>query len=291
MIVVKLYGGLGNQMFQYAAGRAMAKNRSVYFDPGFLRSNNACAAHFTARRFELGIFPNIRIKFADAFFPRLVNSHHGIFRLLRRLFRQLIKVVHDDQFKTIPGTKQHPGLIYLDGYFQHHFHLNKIRNLLLQDFAFPALNETSLRWAAKISSSENPVSVHVRRGDYLKPAHKSFHGLLPLTYYKEAIQVLDKRLNKPTYFIFSEDHEWCRTAFQFLGDLAIIVQTQDADWADMCLMSKCKHHVIANSSFSWWAAWLNPSDDKVVVAPKNWYINEQENNKTQTLIPKTWIRI
>jgi hypothetical protein len=135
------------------------------------------------------------------------------------------------------------------------------------------------------------ISIHVRRGDYVTLAAASeFHGLMGPDYYKAGAEAILRGKNEtPSFFVFSDDPEWCKENIKLPGEITYIDwNTGKNSFEDMRLMSNCKHHVIANSSFSWWGAWLNPSKEKIVVAPKQWF--NDTSNQTD-IVPESWIRL
>lgn len=279
-------------MFQYAAAKAVAKSNPIYFDLSWMKKNSASNENFTARSFALDIFPEIKKKFINRWASSVLNGQYRSHRLLKRIIFPGLVNVYDNGINQFLDNQNSAGSFYMDGYFQVEKLFKDQRTVLLEDFKFPGFSRQSQYWSEKIRSAANPVSIHVRRGDYLKPNYQSFHGILPLSWYLAAIDKLENSLNGITYFIFSEDKEWCREAFAFLGPRGVLVDTRDDEpWADMALMSRCHHHIIANSSFSWWAAWLNTFPDKIAIAPKNWYNDYLMNEQTFAMMPEEWIRI
>lgn len=173
--------------------------------------------------------------------------------------------------------------IYLDGYWQNQKYFIGIRSLLLSDFTprtpIPA---HALRQLDLIRSS-NSVGVHVRRGDYLN--HPEI-GVLPPSYYQEAISHMEKQLSKPAFFIFSDDIKWCRDNIT-LPHSHVYVDDTTSEIEDLELMKNCRHNIIANSSFSWWGAWLNQNERKIVISPRNWVRNNRNNHKW---VPDEWLQ-
>jgi len=270
MILVKLQGGLGNQMFQYAAAKGLNHNAAIYIDLSFLRKHNQSTPAFTARSFELGIFPNIK--------P---------IGLLKRIFFFKPTTISDDNVTEFlnKGHIAHDNF-YLDGYFQNEKYFINIREELLREFEFPKLTGTALTFAHQITDGHNNVSMHIRRGDYLKAEPLAFHGILPISYYQQAVAIIDEKVLNPHYFVFSDDPEWCEANLSFLENRATIVKNNSKVWEDMYLMSICSHHIIANSSYSWWAAWLNKNKNKIIVTPKQWFVNQHTN-----IVPQGWIKV
>lgn len=295
MIIVRLQGGLGNQMFQYAAGRSLAhhRNTSLKLDDSFLRDRTP-REEFTYRDYELNIFTlNVGIANKEElqpFFAKpsglLDKASHRLRETLQphQVFRQ--RVFHfDEQFFNCKKDT------YLDGYWQSYRYFDPIEQILRNDFQFRAIpNDKNAEILSKLSK-EQSVSVHVRRGDYVK--HKKanlHHGVCPVEYYQSAMQYVADRVKGAHFYFFSDDIEWAR---QNLGHdyqaSYINHNTGDTSFEDMRLMSHCKHNITANSSFSWWGAWLNSNPGKIVVAPKQWF--NDTSRDTSDLTPKNWIRL
>lgn len=286
MILVKLQGGLGNQMFQYATARALARQKKIYFDLSFLKQNPVSTEYFTARKFELAIFSNLRIEKGNHYLIKFLLTKNKLANIFKKyLFNPFFKIesINDDNINKALALKKN-NFLYLDGYFQNPKHLNKIRNELLKDFEFPELPNNLSNLLNEVES-KNSVSIHVRRGDYLKPEINAYHGILPLEYYHKAVLKIAEKVEDPVFYIFSDDIEWCRKHLIYSNIESHFIDNENRQpWMDMNLMSRCKHHIIANSSFSWWSAWLNNQKDKIVIAPLNWY-----NEADTQIIPRQWI--
>jgi hypothetical protein len=289
MILVKLQGGLGNQMFQYAAAKGLAAEKElVFLDYAALEKNNIDTPYFTARKYELGIFDNLQFGQSSPFLTNLCTSRSLLFKGLRKIVKT---AVIKDTADGNPGFGKQPTstYYYLDGFFQSENYFKNIKSQLFAEFSFPALNGRSEMMKNNIISTNNAVGIHVRRGDYLKPAVAAFHGILPLSYYQQARDKIESFITNPHYFVFSDDPEWCKNNFSFLRNAVTFVALDSPDkWEDMYLMSLCKHNIIANSSYSWWAAWLNANVEKVTISPKNWFIN---TNKVNHIVPQNWIQL
>lgn len=293
MIIAELRGGLGNQMFQYACGRSKAiqLKTEIRVDTRTLEQsfgNN----NFTAREFELDIF-KAKIKVANKkelapFSPTIILLKIWYKWLKNYRYHVETSFKYNDLFDALNGN------ILICGFWQTEKYFLKYENVIREEFIFhkPKNNQTlALEY---IINQSNAVSIHVRRGDYvsLKSA-SSFHGLADLQYYKNAILALEKTTAKPIYFVFSDDTQWVKE--NLIGkrkDMIVVEHNKGKDsWQDMYLMSKCKHNIIANSSFSWWGAWLNNNNQKIVIVPNQWFAMEENNNQTYDLIPPSWIRI
>ncbi|MBL7911116.1 MAG: alpha-1,2-fucosyltransferase [Bacteroidia bacterium] len=294
MIVVKLIGGLGNQLFQYAAGTALANyhKTELYLDLSYLNADTKGA--YTKRKFELDKF-NIQSKIADAGVLRNFNFNENKFsvklkKLLPGLFSKMI--FNEHQFNFHSNFLKFPATTYLNGYWQSEKYFNSFRGKLLSEITLRSPFSEGAVAIAKNIQSANSVSLHVRRGDFvsLKSANH-FHGHLELDYYKLAFEKISSKIKDPTFFVFSDDMDWCKVNFDFISSKKFIdgegngITTHE----ELILMSHCKHNIIANSSFSWWGAWLNQNAGKIVIAPQNWFADKKIN--TNDLIPSSWIKI
>jgi len=279
MIIVKLQGGLGNQMFQYAAARSLSKSKKVDLDFSFLLQNNVTNDSFSARQFELGIFHKLKARIISNYFIKLLKSKKKLFKILSNRYYE----VNDENI--LNHSNINSSNLYLDGYFQNPLIFQNFRDTLIDEFTFPQLTSQSKKIELKITAVKNPVAVHIRRGDYVKPEILNYHGLLSTTYYKQSVELINSKIENPVFFIFSDDTEWCKNNLSFIDKKQIITGTTHS-WEDLYLMSKCKHQIIANSTFSWWGAWLNLNPEKIVIAPKRWLSYVETN-----IIPKEWISL
>jgi hypothetical protein len=296
VIIIKLQGGLGNQMFQYAAAKGLLKDKEkVYLDHHFLEDNHCDTEHFTARDYELGIFKNVKARRAENWQIKLFKGQSVYLKLLRSLFKTSVECVQQpgSSYLSLSITTRKANL-YLDGYFQSESYFKQQRADILKVFEFPALDNVNDEVKKKINASANSVSIHVRRGDYLKSeAVSKVHGVLPLSYYQKGLSILKEKFPSMTLFVFSDDIFWVKTNFQNVSAEVYMIENNSAkdSWKDMALMSHCNHHIIANSSFSWWGAWLNPRPDKIVIAPDAWFADPELNLQSKSIIPEHWIRI
>jgi len=292
MIVVKLIGGLGNQMFQYALGKKLAlkNNHELLLDCSFF---NEAGTH-TPRHYELDVF---RLKTAIASEEQLAlfKSKGGsrIVQMLHRFFpienkyRTFTERGHQFQPEVLNVT----GNTLFIGYWQTELYFSDIRTELLKEFEFTApLSGLNKELSIKITSC-NAVSLHIRRGDYVSNASaNSFHGLCDLDYYQRGMDYLQRHETELELFVFSDDIAWAKDHLHFNVPMTFIDHNKGKGSSeDMRLMSMCKHHIIANSSFSWWGAWLNTFAKKRVVAPKKWFLDDMVN--TENIIPSNWIQL
>jgi hypothetical protein len=291
-VIIFLQGGLGNQMFQYAAGRCLSivTNSFLYLDSSILDSNKEETNNFTPRDFELDIFKNIN-------FPLIVNNNskkkldNAKKNSLRNLFYGGANLYEEPHFHFDPLFFKLIPTVYLKGYFNSENYFSKIRDILLQDFVFPEINMDSELELKNYILNKEMISVHIRRGDYLKPSSAAFHGFCSLDYYEQAIDIIRKKEPNSRICFFTDDPHWVKETIYKKYDYSILVEGNNGknSWKDMFLMSLCKHHVIANSTFSWWGAWLSKYPKKIVVAPKKWF-NDLSIN-TNNVTPDSWIRI
>lgn len=265
MIIIGLRGGLGNQMFQYAL---FCKLESLGIDAYIDRSYYEMGME--KRRYELDVFPNVQYKVStEAMNVKLRGEFKSFIEKVRRKFK-----LRKEYFRErVPGY--YPQIytwdnMYLDGYWQSEKYFKDIKEDILSKFEFPELQgEKNIEVAEKIKNT-NAVSVHIRRGDFLK--NKSKYGnIWEDGYYKKAIECVENQLENPVFYFFSDDMEWVRGNYK--GSNFVYVDNKNSGetgYVDMQLMSMCKHNIIANSSYSWWAAWLNQNDKKIVIAPSFW---------------------
>lgn len=290
MIISKIQGGLGNQMFQYAIGKAYAErlNADLYLDLSFY--NHPAEKDVTPRKFELDLF-NLKYLVADNNdLIKFLKTSSYWYRLKRKLGLPVpIYFREGNNSAILKGKKD----IYLDGYWQSEFFFKDFADCIKIDFRFKQqLNQQSKLTESAINSGKTAVAIHLRRGDYVtSSAANAHHGVCDIEYYKSGIQYLNAHVDEPYYFVFSDDIDWARSNFLPMFRNMEIVQGNEGEdsWQDMHLMSLCKHNIIANSSFSWWGAWLNANPAKIIVAPKNWFASSELNENIHHRIPADWI--
>ena len=196
----------------------------------------------------------------------------------------------EPHFHYWAGISEVAQTAYLAGYWQSERYFQSVDEIIRADFSFKSpLNAKNTEIVHQISQV-NAVSLHVRRGDYvLNPITLATHGLCSLKYYQTAIQTISKSVDQPHFFIFSDDIAWVKAHLKIPFPCCYLEHNQGAEsYNDMRLMSLCQHHIIANSSFSWWGAWLNPSVNKIVIAPKQWFADDKN---ISDLLPKMWITL
>jgi hypothetical protein len=293
MLIVKLQGGLGNQMFQYAFASILAKknNTIVSIDKSFLELEEKKIG-FTPRKFELAIFNNYyaMASASDVNFFHHLSKRNGI---KRKLGLHYPKIYRETSFEFQENKLLIKQPVYLDGYFQSYKYFVGYEDFIKTIFAFPfdKLDQINKELLITIKST-NAISIHIRRGDYVSDKITAeYHGICSIEYYLEAISLLASINKDFTIVFFSDDSAWVKEQFEDLSYSKIFVDhnKDDNSWKDMLLMSSCAHNIIANSSFSWWAAWLNENPEKTVIAPKEWF--KTKDLDTITLLPEEWIRL
>lgn len=292
MVIVRLLGGLGNQMFQYATGRSVANRLGTD-----LLLDVSAFEHYDLRRFELGTFA-IEARVAtssDLVRARVVTAEPSWRSRLGKIvgFTEPSTLFKETAFTYDQNILQVSAPVHLDGYWQSERYFLDVASKLRKEFTLTQpLDEANRQMLKQIRDPlSQAVSLHIRRGDYVSNAHTAqFHGVCPLDYYRSAVDHMSARSSKPHFFVFSDDPEWVRGNLSLDHPMTVVeVNSADRGVFDMMLMMSCSHHVIANSSFSWWGAWLNPHEDKIVVAPKTWFSGASLD--TRDLIPSSWIRL
>lgn len=292
MIIVKLMGGLGNQMFQYSAGRCLSHLHKTELKLDLSYLNADPQNKYTKRDYKLDAF-GINAEFANendikSFLPldrgKITNT---LMRKLPILFDKV--VANESGHKFMKEFYSFPKDVYLNGFWQSEHYFEPVMDIIRKEFT---IRETLTGSNAELSNkivSYNSVSLHIRRGDYvdLKEAN-AFHGTCSLEYYREAIEYLKKKEKEFNLFIFSDDVLWAKENLK-TDNPVYFVDLNNPGHIDIHLMGLCKHNIIANSSFSWWGAWLNKNPDKTVIAPKQWFADI--SHVTPDIYPQNWIRL
>lgn len=287
MIVVELMGGLGNQMFQYAFGLRLATERQTSLVAnGFLLNSRLIATlrQYTFRQFELSVFGidwpgSSPATLLQACLPFQTNT-------------ALIL-----ESNTSPEALCLPPLLTTNivcvGYWQSEQYFKSAESVIRQQFRFKKpVSEFTNRIAQHITTTPNSVFIHVRRGDYVSNTNASrHHGVCGIDYYQKALVYLKARIDNPHFFLFSDDLVWVKQQLgPYMEQATYVDGNRGPDsWQDMYLMSLCDHAILANSSFSWWGAWLHASLDfnRLVIAPAQWFANKQ----TPDLLPNGWVSL
>ena len=276
MIIVRLMGGTGNQMFQYAAGRALAMRHGVdlRLDLAALEDRTPRENH-VFRHYSLGMF-NIRGQIATGY-----DWDSARFT-----------TVNEPHFHYDPGFAYYTDNTFLIGYWQSARYFDAVSETIRQEFTFSRPMGESRHLMDEMRSCES-VCLNVRRGDFVdNPKSRSFHGFYGTAYIEQAMEVIRTKVSNPRVFVFSDDVEWCRDHIR-LDCPAVFV---GHEWAGvdfdqyLFLMAQCRHYVIPNSSFAWWAVWMNNRPaGRTVIAPKRWF--QDPSIRFDDLIPADWIRL
>ncbi len=301
MIIVKLQGGMGNQMFQYALGRRLShlNNLELKLDTSPYKHQNKNA---TPRTYSLECF-NIIENFAKEkdtkkmHLPKMATRNIFL-RIYRKIFRDLSArkplykrtYVNEPSFGFCVDVLKINGDAYLSGNWQNEKYFKDIRDTICKDFTIKDESVAYKKILEQILNTADSVSLHIRRGDYiLNEAIGKYHGVCSLGYYKKAISLVAKKIHSPTFFVFSDDIKWVKENLKIEYPMIFVSDGSLKDYEELILMSKCKHNIIANSSFSWWGAWLNNNQTKIVVAPKKWFLAPEREKDNPC--PKSWIKV
>ena len=284
MIIVRIKGGLGNQMFQYA----IAKSIAIYTNDIF-KLDLSFYPNQDLRKFELNLF-NIEENIASSKECDLLRGREGVLLKISEKFNLPLVKRPNSYYKGKENTVFYPNVFkymegaYLDGYWQNEKYFSAIRKGLINDFTLKnKIGENATNFLKNIKNT-NSVSVHIRRGDYLG---NKYYGVCDINYFKKAMKKIDENIKNPVCFIFSDDIDWCKDNFNHDNNIVFVDNTESA-LEDLELMKHCKHNIIANSSFSWWGAWLNQNKDKIVISPLHW---KKSNPKNLKWVPETWKQI
>lgn len=295
MIRVALNGGLGNQMFQYAAAKSLAvkNNTTVSFDLIPLYSKLQIKNKATFRQFELDVFSIDAKKNKPYFLNKyLYPLAKSVFYLSRLFNKMRFNFYSEKSFEFDNAFFNQQDNTYLNGHFQSEKYFKEIEAIIRKELVFRnQLTDKNLIWKSKIENC-NSVSIHIRRGDYvLLQKNLNKHGVASLEFYQKAVQLITHKINEAYFFVFTDDISWVKDNFSIAGPYEIIDNNNSpkTSYMDMQLMSYCKHNIICNSTFSWWAAWLNNNPEKLVIAPDKWFEDSTINSKD--IYPPEWIKL
>ena len=281
-IYLRLMGGLGNQLFQYAAGRSLADR---------LRVELVIDDRYVVRKSQhTGLA-------LDAFKIRgrlMNNSEHQYFsegkiqlaRWFKKLIRPLGKVFWETQYNYDPSVDTSTVGQLLIGFWQSEEYMHNMHQLRL-DLVLKAPLSAPAQKVKRIIDAVESVALHVRRGDYLKDQKTiTRHGACSQSYYQNAIDYVLEKKPMAEFFVFSDDPKWVKAHLQLPPQCTYVSEAHITAEEDLVLISGCKHQIIANSTFSWWGAWLNNNCDKIVVCPTPWF--DDNNIVTKDLLPANW---
>ena len=294
MIIIDLSGGLGNQMFQFALYKKLISlGKDVYLDASSYSDMDSF------RKLELLQYKGI--KRSDL---RLTNDYEQapdfisrISFITKRWLLKRIGIRYEDKIGVFQPEVFDLNWAYLSGYWQNEKFFVDIREDILRTFSFEESDvDVVNKEYTKSMQEEQSVSLHVRRGDYLDPkCQKVYGGICTVKYYRNSVKYICEHVEKPSFYVFSDDLPWVRDNIDnLMGEVAkscdihyVDHNAGDKSFLDLYLMSQCKYHIIANSSFSWWGAWLGANEDKIVVAPSRWFANHD----TSDVVCDDWVRM
>jgi hypothetical protein len=290
-IIVRLKGGLGNQLYQYAVGRAVSQrmNRPLLIDT---RQISGEGPH---RHYDLGVFcihGNLITPLLQWCIRWACSARLG------KAFRILCPLVWGWEYITDREAGYDPsifnprkGTLVLDGYWQSYRYFEEYRDLLLREITFRKPPDATNQQMIDQLNAVESIAVHVRRGDYVSsPLFNANLGTCSLEYYHNAVAEISRRVKNPHFFVFTDDPAWARNNLAMPGPMQVVDHNLGkADYEDLRLMTHCKYFIIANSSFSWWGAWLGRFPGKIVIAPKRWF--NVDASPIEDRIPLTWLRM
>lgn len=275
MVTVRIFGGLGNQMFQYAFGFVIARKMKKKLRLDVMNK----ATWSTERNFEL---KNFTISFNEV----LKYRHFLSYRYIRRAVNLVSRIIYKKKwyfqnYRVKYDSSNIENLrkaCYLDGLWQSEKYFSDYKEEICNEFQFKeALNRESMNLLQSLNG-QNTVSLHVRRGDYMCKQFEDLGLVCTPIYYKNAIAHILDNVEKPVFIVFSEDIEWARENIKIPEPCFYIYSLNKPPSHDMQFMSLCKHNIISNSTYSWWAAWLNKNPDKIIVAPDKWWTDGRETD-------------
>jgi hypothetical protein len=290
MIVVKLMGGLGNHLFQYAVGRHLAEihGTALKLDLSFFATYDL----HTYSIWPFNIIENIASEEEVRYLKYGKQSLVG--RAVRRALRKTpvfsATYCKESGFQFDSSVLCLPDGVYLEGYWQSEKYFSGIAELIRREFTVktpPTGRNEEL--GTRMASCE-AVSMHIRRGSYLKPPYNEVHGTCSMAYYSRCVSLVAERVRDPHFFVFSDDPQWANDNLELEYPTTVVDHNgAETDFEDLRLMTRCKHHIVANSTFSWWGAWLSQREGKTVFAPRLWFAKDEV--ATDDLIPVEWVRV
>ncbi len=287
--IIEVKGGLGNQMFQIALAKAFQKREiPVEVDYSYYTSGQQ------ERHREIGIFQNVDLPEAEECVSdqmRGYGYHDAIpTKILRKLSGRKGHVYQEDVRKGYQPEVFEQKNAYISGYWQCEKYFAEYRKDILDMFRFPKekANADCKKIGEQMQEDQNAVAIHVRRGDYLSPKYENiYRDVCTLAYYRNAIKAMKRENNDCRFYVFSDDISWCRDTFEDDSFFYVDCNHGNESAFDMWLMSLCRSNIVANSSFSWWGAWLNQNPDKIVMAPQRWF----HHMDTADQLCEEWITI
>lgn len=285
MVIIKFQGGLGNQMFQYALYRKLQlSGKAVFADVSRYHQENE-------RNWDLCKF-GLKVMEADADDIKRLNDCQRDFisRVRRKIWVKRSCYKEKENGRFFPEVLKNDN-VYLDGYWQTEKYFSDIRGQIINDFSFFDFGTDSEKIYENLidDAGDHSVSIHIRRGDYCNHIMAPIYGgICTLDYYKCAIQFIMERVENPVFFVFSNDIQWVKDNLKGIRCTYVEGNKEETGIIDLKLMSKCRHHILANSSFSWWGAYLSTTGcEQFNIAPDTW----MNNLETPDIWCQNWIKV
>lgn len=288
-LICGISGGLGNQMFQYAYGRALAERTGgrLLLDLSWFEESHTTVAN---RAFGLDLFCLDYDVALKEDIVKLKGSGKRKKGLSRFFSFDDSNFIQESFYHFDKSMLQIKNDAYLAGYWQSEKYFSDFGNLIRSDFTFKDALNDDYNKLSLLMETQNSVAIHLRRGDYITDKKTSeYHGVCSLKYYDDAIKIIKGKVKDPVFYFFSDDLKWVKENLKVDVPCVYVESPHSKDFEDMLLMTKCRHFIIANSSFSWWGAWLSTNRDKTVIAPLKWFNDRSKD--TSDLIPQGWTRI
>lgn len=276
MIVVKLQGGLGNQMFQYATARhlGLKYKKEIILNTEYFSN---IPKGDVPRKYQLDIF-NI---------DKSIKKDNTTNLILKWTQKIILKLLSEKTMYSISDILLKYNLpVYINGYFQSEKYFKDSRDILLDEFTLTKELGVEAKKIKNIIEKSEAVCLNVRRGDYLRPDYIKIYGTCSTEYYNKAIEYIKNKIKNPIICVFSDDPEWVKKEFN-IENVVFAGNDLLKDYEQMYLMSLCKHNIVANSSFAWWGAWLNQNPNKIIIAPQKWF----NIDSPPDIVPESWVRV
>jgi len=295
MIYTKISSGLGNQLFQYALARQLSlkSNIPLKLDISFYDTQNLRNYKLDHYNIKASIATKDEVEHLLSVYNRksiYSKLYNGIERRLPKYFK---KHYYEDEWWVFePEVFKTFGNVYLDGYWQNYKYFQNFDKRIFNEFTLKHDYSVEYKIISVIQQDPLSVSLHIRRGDYVNDSYaKNLMGILPLDYYYKAIKYLKEKLIRPSFYIFSDDLEWAKNNLHIDTDVTYMdIENGNKDYLELYMMSLCRNNVIANSSFSWWGAFLNQNPNKIIITPAQWVQSDITNSKINIQFPN-WVKL
>lgn len=293
MLILRLEGGLGNSLFQYALARhlSLRNGLELKYDIRSYETNPLGDCSFWLEAFHIDIKNRLATQEELRYAERFRRKQGKLWFFYNRLFADRRRYVAEKHFHFEPWILTVTDPYYLTGWWQSEKYFMSSREVLLEDLRVRTPLMGKNKEVADHIARVDAVSVHIRRSDYVtNPKTRDYFGELTQEYYDRALAQICTKVEKPVLFVFSDDIPWVKENMIFPFETVYVYWNNSQSHEDVRLMSLCKHNIIANSTFSWWGAWLNTHSEKMVVAPQRWFANAPKCD-TRDIIPGSWVKV